>query len=112
MWILSKHNLGSIQEKQSLTLSFTILSVTESVFLYSSPDFGLVVLCSSENEERAQMVAALEEYKVPGIPRYPKPEELRRYLRDQFTAREGRQGCYHDQQVIWRPAADTIRSGK
>lgn len=108
----SKHNLGSTEAKQNLTVSFTILSVTESVFLYSFPDFGLVVLCSSENEERAQMVAALEEYKVTGIPRYPKPEELRRYLRDQFKAPEGRQGCYHDQHVIWRPAADTIRAGK
>ena len=108
----SKYNFWSIEEKQILRVWFIILSVTEWVILYSSPDFGLVVLCSSENEERAQMVAALEEYKVTGIPRYPKPEELRRYLRDQFTAPEGRQGCYHGQHVIWGPAADTIRSGK
>ncbi|CAH3163087.1 unnamed protein product, partial [Porites evermanni] len=78
---------------------------------YNNEYFGLVVLCSSENEERAQMVAALEEYKVTGIPRYPKPAELRRYLRDQFTAPEARQGCYHDKRVIWTPASDTIRSG-
>ena len=73
---------------------------------------GLVVLCSSENEERSHLVAALEEYRVTALTRYPKPDELRRYLANQFKAPHQRPGSYRDQHVIWSPAADVDRSGK
>ena len=75
-------------------------------------DLGLVILCSSENEERAYMVAALEEFKGPGIPRYHQPEELRRYLATQFLVPPQRAGLYQDQHVIWTPAAKVGRAEK
>ena len=71
-------------------------------------DLGLVILCSSENEERAYMVAALEEFKGPGIPRYHQPEELRRYLATQFLVPHQRAGLYQD----WTAAAEVGRAEK
>ena len=75
-------------------------------------EFGLVILCSRENEERAHIVAALEEYRVTGMARYPKPEEIRRYLEIQFTAPQERPGSYGNQDMIWSPASDVNRPGK
>lgn len=76
------------------------------------PGLGLVVLCSSENEERAHIVTSLEQYKVEGIPRYPRPDELRRYLERQFKAPHQRPGLYHEQHVIWSAAAEVGRAEK
>lgn len=73
---------------------------------------ALVILCSSENEERAHIVASLEEYKKAGIPRYPQPEELRRYLEIQFKAPQEREGFYHEDFVAWRAAAEVGRAEK
>lgn len=75
-------------------------------------DLGLIILCSSENEERAHMVAALEEYKVAGIPRYHQPEELRRYLATQFRVPHQRAGLYQKQHVTWSAAAEVSRAEK
>ena len=75
-------------------------------------DLAIVILCSSENEERAHIVASLEEYKNAGIPRYPQPEELRRYLEIQFKAPHERDGFYHEQFVVWKAAAEVERAEK
>ena len=79
---------------------------------FLSQDLGLVILCSRENEERAHIVAALEEYRVAGIPRYHRPEEIRRYLATQFQVPHQRAGLYHDQHVIWSAAAEVGRAEK
>jgi len=75
-------------------------------------EFGLVILCSSENEERAHIVAALEEYRGAGMPRYPRPEELRRHMIKQFKAPPQRPGSYCDQHVVWNAAAEVGRAEK
>lgn len=69
-----------------------------------------MILCSSENEERAHIVASLEEYKKAGIPRYPQPEELRRYLEIQFKVPQEREGFYREHFVVWKAAADVERA--
>ena len=74
-------------------------------------DLALVVLCSSENEERAHIIACLEQYKVL-MPRYPRPDELRRYIEKQFRAPEQIPGEYHGKHVIWNPAATVNRAAK
>ncbi|XP_022797655.1 E3 ubiquitin-protein ligase rnf213-alpha-like isoform X3 [Stylophora pistillata] len=77
---------------------------------YSHPkNLALVVLCSSENEERAHIISCLEQYKVP-MPRYPRPDELRRYLEKQLRVPEQRPGEYHEKPVIWSPAAQVGRA--
>lgn len=58
------------------------------------------------------MVAALEEFKGPGIPRYHHPEELRHYLATQFLVPHQRAGLYRDQHVIWSAAAEVGRAEK
>ncbi|XP_078382607.1 E3 ubiquitin-protein ligase rnf213-alpha-like isoform X3 [Oculina patagonica] len=75
-----------------------------------SEGLALVVLCSSENEERAHIVTSLEQYKVEGIPRYPRPDELRRYLERQFKAPHQTPGLYREKYVIWTAAAEVGRA--
>ena len=86
---------------------------SKNVFLlldYNFSGIGLVILCSTENEERAHIVAALEEYRGSGMPRYPRPEELRRYLTKQFKAPPQRPGFYRDQHIVWSAAAESSRA--
>ena len=72
---------------------------------------ALVVLCSSENEERAHIVTCLEQYKVEGgMPRYPRPGEMRPYLEKQFKAPHTRHSLYREQHVFWSAAADVGRA--
>ena len=72
---------------------------------------ALVVLCSSENEERAHIITCLEQYKVV-MPRYPRPDELRQFLAKQFRTPGQRPGVYREQHVIWSPAAEVRRAEK
>lgn len=74
-------------------------------------DLALVVLCSSENEERAHIITCLEQYKVV-MPRYPRPDELRQFLARQFRTPGERPGVYREQHVIWSPAAEVSRAEK
>lgn len=77
------------------------------------PGLALVVLCNSENEERAHIVTSFEQYKVKGgMPRYPWPDELRRFLEKQFKAPHPRPGLYREQHVIWSAAAEVGRAEK
>lgn len=85
----------------------------KNVSFSTFPGLALVVLCSSENEERAHIVTSLEQYKVEGgMPRYPRPDELRRYLEKQFKVPHQRPGLYCDQHVIWSAAAEVGRAEK
>ena len=74
-------------------------------------DFALVVLCSRENEERAHIITCLEQFKV-SMPRFPRPEELRRFLAKQFRVPGQRPGVYRERHVIWNPAAEVGRVEK
>lgn len=87
--------------------------VKKSVSFLTFPGLALVVLCSSENEERAHIVTSLEQYKVEGgMPRYPRPGELRPYLEKHFKAPHPRPGLYCEQHVFWSAAAEVGRAEK
>ena len=54
-------------------------------------------------------MTSLEEYKVEGgMPRYRRPDELRRYLEKQFKTPHPRSGLYCEQ----RAAAEVVRAEK
>ena len=44
-----------------------------------------MVICSSENEERANIVGALDHYRVAAPP-CPQPNALKSYIKDQFRS--------------------------
>ena len=50
-----------------------------------------MVICSSENEDRAHIVAALDQYRLTTAPRCAFPKEIRGYFKEQFKS------CGHDQ---------------
>ena len=56
-------------------------------------------------------MTSLEQYKVEGgMPRYPRPGELRSYLEKQFKAPLSRPGLYCEQHVFWSAAAEVGRA--
>ena len=75
---------------------------TVSGFYYSS-DYGLVVICSSENKDRANIVAALDQYHVAAPP-CPSPEDLRSYLKRQFQAPPSQFGYIGRSKITWTTA--------
>lgn len=66
-------------------------------------DFGLVVICSSENEDRANIVAALDQYRVAAPP-CPSPDELQTYLKRQFRISARQYGYINNSKITWAPA--------
>lgn len=47
--------------------------------------YRLVVICSSENEYKSRMVAALDKYHRPAI--YPNVDSIRKYLLNKFQVK-------------------------
>ena len=81
----------------------------KSIFLFildfiSSLDLCLVIFCSSENEDRAHMAAALDQYRLATVPHTASPKEIRQYLKTQFKARPQKQGRFRDQNLFWTSA--------
>ena len=68
-------------------------------------ELSLVVICSSENEDRAHMAAALDQYRLGTVPHCASAREIREYLKKQFNARSQQQGKFRDQILPWTPAA-------
>ena len=64
-----------------------------------------MVICSSENEDRAHMAAALDQYRLGTIPHCAAPKEIRQYLQTQFKACSRLSGRLQDKVVQWEPAA-------
>jgi len=98
---------SSFSEGDTGKIYFLLKAFPFSTFL----GLALVVLCSSENEERAHIVTSLEQYKV-NMPRLPRSEELRSYLENQFKVPHLRPGLYCEQHVIWSAAAEVGRAQK
>ena len=96
---------SSFSERDTGKIYFLLKNVSFSTFL----GLALVVLCSSENEERVHIVTSLEQCKVD-MPRLPRSEELRRYLENQFKVPDRRPGLYCEQHVFWRAAAEVGRA--
>ena len=66
-------------------------------------DYGLVVLCSSESEDRANIVAALDQHRVAAPP-CPSPEEVQSYLKKQFGILPPQYGYINNSKITWSPA--------
>ena len=71
----------------------------------SSPfaDYGLVVMCSSENEDRANIVAALDQYRVAAPP-CPSSNDLQSYLKKHFRIPPPQYGYINRSKITWEPA--------
>ena len=71
----------------------------------SSPfaDYGLVVMCSSENEDRANIVAALDQYRVAAPP-CPSSKDLQNYLKKHFRIPPPQYGYINSSKITWEPA--------
>ena len=70
----------------------------------SSLDLCLAIFCSSENEDRAHMAAALDQYRLGTVPHTASPKEIRQYLKTQFKACPQKQGMFLDQNLPWTSA--------
>ena len=62
-----------------------------------------MVICSSENEDRANVVAALDQYRVAAPP-CPSPDDLQSYLKDQFRAPASQYGYINRSKITWTTA--------
>ena len=63
-----------------------------------------MIFCCSENEDRAHMAAALDQYRLATMPYTASPKEIRQYLKTQFEACPQKQGKFRDQNLSWTPA--------
>ena len=70
-----------------------------------------MVICSSENEDRAHMAAALDQYRLGTIPHCASPKEIRQYLKTQFKPSPQQRGRFRDQILPWTPAAVLDKEG-
>lgn len=70
---------------------------------YYFPDYGLVVICSSENEDRANIVAALDQYRAAAPP-CPSPNDLKSYLSYQFRSPPSQYGYINSSKITWTTA--------
>ena len=68
-------------------------------------DFGLVIICSSENEDRANIVAALDQYRVAAPP-CPSSGDLQSYLKRQFRIPLQQYGYIDNSKITWNPAGN------
>ncbi|XP_078381354.1 E3 ubiquitin-protein ligase rnf213-alpha-like isoform X3 [Oculina patagonica] len=86
-------------------------------FLLQEPQYNrdeglsLVVICSSENEDRAHMAAALDQYRLGTIPHCATPKEIRQYLKTQFKPQGQQRGRFRDRTIPWTPAAALDKEG-
>jgi hypothetical protein len=69
-------------------------------------DYKLVVICSSEQEVTSYIVSALDEHRVGGAPRCPRPAEVTLYLQQQFRAPNTKTVTFEDSKIDWIPAAE------
>ena len=64
-----------------------------------------MVICSSENEDRSHMAAALDQHRLGTIPHCAVSKDIRQYLQTQFKACCRLQGRLQDKIRPWEPAA-------
>ena len=94
---------------------FTYIFLLKNLFLlmvvHSLSDLSVVVICSSENEDRAHMAAALDQYRLGTIPPCASPKDIRQYLKTQFKPCSQQRGTFRDQILPWIPAASLDKEG-
>ena len=90
-------------------LPFLYDSVTDTLNRYRISyfplllDYGLVVICSSESEDRANIVAALDQHRVAAPP-CPSLELVQSYLKKQFGIPPPQYGYINNSKITWNPA--------
>ena len=62
-----------------------------------------MVICSSENEDRANVVAGLDRYRVAAPP-CPSPDDLQSYLKHQFQAPPSQDSYISGSKITWKTA--------
>ncbi|XP_078362430.1 uncharacterized protein LOC144646644 [Oculina patagonica] len=77
--------------------------VTQGLAGKTGEHYGLLVICSSENEDRANVVAALDQYRVAAPP-CPSPDDLKSYLKYQFCAPPSQDGYINSSKITWTTA--------
>ncbi|RMX46188.1 hypothetical protein pdam_00007847 [Pocillopora damicornis] len=78
-------------------------AVTRGLAGKAGEHYGLVVICSSENEDRANVVAALDQYRVAAPP-CPSPDDLKSYLKHKFQAPPSHYGYISGSKITWTTA--------
>ena len=81
-------------------------------FFFVILEYGLVVLCSSENEDCAHIAAALDQDRVRGLARCPSPKEIGFYLQQKLCAPQQLPVVYNGQQISWRAAAELDQNNR
>ena len=82
-----------------------------TVSVNSFSDLSLVVICSSENEDRAHMAAALDQYRLGTIPHCRSSGDIKQYLKENFKPPTQQQVKFRDRTFPWTPAAALDREG-
>ncbi|XP_068694638.1 E3 ubiquitin-protein ligase rnf213-alpha-like [Montipora foliosa] len=91
----------SVSQRAADTLSFLLQEP-----LYSrNKALCLVVICSSENEDRAHMAAALDQYRLGTVPHRASQKEISQYLKAQFIGSQQKQGKFLDRTMPWTSAS-------
>ena len=83
--------------------NYVFISVRTVIGCRYHLDYGLVIICSSENEGRANIVAALEQCRVAAPP-CPSPDDLKSYLKHQLRAPSPQQGYIGSSKIRWTAA--------
>ena len=110
----------ALLQVMDISRNFIFISLNQSVCFHSTAacyffhymvvvsfllELSLVVICSSENEDRAHMAAALDQYRLGIVPHCASPREIREYLKKQFNACSQQQRKFRDRILSWTPAA-------
>ncbi|KAJ7355098.1 hypothetical protein OS493_027887, partial [Desmophyllum pertusum] len=82
----------SVSRKAADTLEFLL---QESQY-NRNHGLSLMVICNSENEDRAHMAAAFDQYRLGTIPPCASPKEIKQYLKTQFKSCSKQQGKFRD----------------
>ena len=93
--------MGTLKDKTKASM----LCMCINCNFTSSPfaDYGLVVMCSSENEDRANIVAALDQYRVAAPP-CPSSNDLQSYLKKHLRIPTQQYGYINSSKITWEPA--------
>ena len=65
-----------------------------------------MIICSSENEDRVNIVAALDQYRV-AAPSCPPSSVIQNYLKKQFRIPPTQYGYINNSKITW-PAAGSL----
>ncbi|XP_020912940.1 E3 ubiquitin-protein ligase rnf213-alpha isoform X2 [Exaiptasia diaphana] len=92
-------------------LDYNVSQTSVAVFNTLKQKFGcikelrVVIICSTENEDRSHIIAALDEYRLGATLSCAPGDILKSYLEDKLTTTRSRDGYYKNKKIEWIPAA-------